>query len=327
MCVELCRLTFHVLRDLILIGVVSPVRVVQDFLVRIGQVEDQIQAFNTLTPRLAVAFAKKFEEMQGRKEKLPPLAGVPLAIKDVICTKGVATTCSSRILENYIPPYNATVMARLNAAGALMLGKTNLDEFAMGSSTENSAFKKTRNPWNLGCVPGGSSGGSAAAVAAEMCAGALGSDTGGSIRQPGGFCGIVALKPTYGRVSRYGLVAFASSLDQIGPMTKDVRDAAILLKVIAVDPLDSTSASIPVPDYEAALTGEIKGLRVGIPAEFSSPAWIRRWRRRFTRPSVSWSGWALCRRRCRCRTPTMPWPPTTWWPRPRPARISNDTTE
>ncbi|MEK7205591.1 MAG: amidase family protein, partial [candidate division NC10 bacterium] len=216
---ELYRLTVHELRDLIQKGEVSPVQVLQDYLVRIGQLEDQIQAFMTLTPRMAVAFAKKFGDMQARKEKLPPLAGIPLAIKDVICTKGVATTCSSKILANYIPPYNATVMTRLNAAGALMLGKTNMDEFAMGSSTENSAFKKTKNPWNLGCVPGGSSGGSAAAVAADMCAGALGSDTGGSIRQPGGFCGIVALKPTYGRVSRYGLVAFASSLDQIGPLT------------------------------------------------------------------------------------------------------------
>jgi aspartyl-tRNA(Asn)/glutamyl-tRNA(Gln) amidotransferase subunit A len=267
--VELYRLSIHELRDLIQKGEVSPVRVAQSFLVRIGQVEEQIQAFNRLTPRPAVAFAKKFEDMQARKEKLPPLAGIPLAIKDVICTKGVVTTCSSKILENYIPPYNATVMNRLNAAGALMLGKTNMDEFAMGSSTENSAFKKTRNPWNLACVPGGSSGGSAAAVAADMCAGALGSDTGGSIRQPGGFCGIAALKPTYGRVSRYGLVAFASSLDQIGPLTKNVRDAAILLKVIAGhDPLDSTSASIPVPDYEAGLTGEIAGLRIGIPAEY-----------------------------------------------------------
>ena len=269
---ELYRLTIHELRDLIQKGEVSPVRVVQDSLVRIGQLEDQIQAFMTLTPRMAVGFAKKFADMQARKEKLPPLAGIPLAIKDVICTKGVATTCSSKILENYVPPYNASVMTRLNAAGALMLGKTNMDEFAMGSSTENSAFKKTKNPWNLGCVPGGSSGGSAAAVAADMCAGALGSDTGGSIRQPGGFCGIVALKPTYGRVSRYGLVAFASSLDQIGPLTKDARDAAILLKVIAGhDPLDSTSADVPVPDYEAALTGEIRGLRIGIPAEYFIP--------------------------------------------------------
>ena len=266
---ELYRLTIHELRDLIQKGEVSPVEVVQKFLARIGQVEERIQAFNTLTPRTALAFAQKFEDMQVRKEKIPPLAGIPLAIKDVICTKGVATTCSSRILENYIPPYNATVIARLNRAGCVMLGKANMDEFAMGSSTENSAFKKTRNPWNPECVPGGSSGGSASAVAADMCAGALGSDTGGSIRQPGGFCGITALKPTYGRVSRFGLVAFASSLDQIGPMTKDVRDAAILLRGIAGhDPLDSTSADIPVPDYEAALAGEVKGLRIGIPSEY-----------------------------------------------------------
>ena len=269
---ELYRLTIHELRDLIQKGEVSPVQVLTAYLVRIGQLEDQIQAFMTLTTQPALGFAKKYQEMQARKEKLPPLAGIPLAIKDVICTKGVATTCSSKILENYVPPYNATMMIRLNAAGALMLGKTNMDEFAMGSSTENSAFKQTKNPWNLGCVPGGSSGGSAAAVAADMCAGALGSDTGGSIRQPGGFCGIVALKPTYGRVSRYGLVAFASSLDQIGPLTKDARDAAILLKVIAGhDPLDSTSADVPVPDYEAALTGEIRGLRIGIPAEYFIP--------------------------------------------------------
>ena len=269
---ELHRLTIHELRDLIQKGDVSPVEVVQNFFVRIGQLEDRIQAYNTLTPRTALAFAKKFEDIQARKEKLPPLAGIPLAVKDVICTKGVATTCSSRILEHFIPPYNATVMNRLNASGCVMLGKTNMDEFAMGSSTENSAFKQTKNPWDLERVPGGSSGGSAAAVAAEMCAGALGSDTGGSIRQPGGFCGVAALKPTYGRVSRFGLVAFASSLDQIGPLTKDVRDAAILLKVIAGhDPMDSTSAAVPVPDYESALTADAKGLRVGIPSEYFLP--------------------------------------------------------
>ncbi len=271
-CVELYRLTIHELRDLIQQGQVSPVEVVQNLFIRIGQVEDRIQAYNTLSPRTALAFAKKFEDMLVRKEKVPPLAGIPLAIKDLICTKGVATTCSSKILENYIPPYNATVVNRLNAAGCVMLGKTNMDEFAMGSSTENSAFKKTKNPWRLDCVPGGSSGGSAAAVAADMCAGALGSDTGGSVRQPAGFCGITALKPTYGRVSRFGLVAFASSLDQIGPMTKDVRDAAILLRTFAGrDPLDSTSANLPVPDYEAGLTGEIAGLRIGIPAEYFIP--------------------------------------------------------
>ena len=269
---DLFRLTIHELRNLIQKGEISPVQVVQAYLVRIGQVEERIQAFNILTPRTALAFAGKFAKMQAEKKPLPLLAGIPLAIKDVICTKGVTTTCSSKILENYVPPYNATVMNRLNAAGAIMLGKTNMDEFAMGSSTENSAFKQTRNPWDLGCVPGGSSGGSAAAVAADLCAGALGTDTGGSIRQPGGFCGVTALKPTYGRVSRYGLVAFASSLDQIGPITKDVRDAAILLTAIAGhDPLDSTSADVPTPDYEAALTQDLRGLRVGIPAEYFIP--------------------------------------------------------
>jgi aspartyl-tRNA(Asn)/glutamyl-tRNA(Gln) amidotransferase subunit A len=270
--VDLYRLTIHELRDLIHKGEVSPVRVVQDYLARIGQLEEKIQAFNTLTAQPALIRAKELEQMQVRHQPLPPLAGIPLAVKDVLCTQGVPTTCSSKILQSYIPPYDATVVARLKGAGTVLLGKTNLDEFAMGSSTENSAFKQTRNPWDRACVPGGSSGGSAAAVAADMCAGALGSDTGGSIRQPGGFCGIAALKPTYGRVSRFGLVAFASSLDQIGPMTKDVRDAALLLQVIAGhDPCDSTSAELPVPDFEAALTGDVRGLRIGIPAEYFIP--------------------------------------------------------
>ena len=250
-------------------GDVSPVEAVQSYLARIDAIEGRVQAFNRVTGQAALQEAERYAQLQARKAVLPPLAGIPLAIKDVICTKGVPTTCSSRILEGFVPPYDATVVSRLRAAGALILGKTNMDEFAMGSSTENSAFRNTRNPWNLACVPGGSSGGSAAAVASDMCAGGLGTDTGGSIRQPGGFCGIPALKPTYGRVSRYGLVAFASSLDQIGPMTKDVRDAAILLGAMAGhDPLDSTSAEVPVPDYEAALTGDIRGLRIGIPAEY-----------------------------------------------------------
>jgi aspartyl-tRNA(Asn)/glutamyl-tRNA(Gln) amidotransferase subunit A len=270
--VNLYRLTIHELRDRIHRGEVSPVRVVQDYLDRIGQLEEKIQAFNTLTAQPALLRAKELEQLQVRRQSLPPLAGIPLALKDVLCTQGVPTTCSSKILQGYVPPYDATVVARLKGAGAVLLGKTNMDEFAMGSSTENSAFKPTRNPWDLACVPGGSSGGSAAAVAADMCAGALGTDTGGSIRQPGGFCGIAALKPTYGRVSRFGLVAFASSLDQIGPMTKDVRDAALLLQVIAGhDPCDSTSANLPVPDFEAALTGDIRGLRIGIPAEYFVP--------------------------------------------------------
>jgi aspartyl-tRNA(Asn)/glutamyl-tRNA(Gln) amidotransferase subunit A len=270
--VDLYRLTIHELSDLIRKGEVSPVRVVQDYLARIDQLDGKIQAYNALTAQAALLRAKELEQMQSRRQALPPLAGIPLAIKDVLCTQGVPTTCSSRILETYIPPYDATVVARLKGAGAVVLGKTNMDEFAMGSSTENSAFRQTRNPWNLACVPGGSSGGSAAAVASDMCAGALGTDTGGSIRQPGGFCGIAALKPTYGRVSRYGLVAFASSLDQIGPMTKDVRDAAILLQAIAGhDPCDSTSVNVPVPDFEAALTGDVRGLRIGIPGEYFIP--------------------------------------------------------
>ncbi|HTU01560.1 MAG TPA: Asp-tRNA(Asn)/Glu-tRNA(Gln) amidotransferase subunit GatA [Candidatus Sulfotelmatobacter sp.] len=269
---DLTRLTLHELRACIQKGEVTPLQAAQAYLERIEQVEGRVRAFNTVTAQAALASADTFTALQARKQPLPPLAGIPLGLKDVLCTEGVATTCSSRILAGFVPPYDATVVAHLKAAGAVMLGKTNMDEFAMGSSTENSAFRVTRNPWSLDHVPGGSSGGSAAAVAADMCAGALGTDTGGSIRQPGGFCGVVGLKPTYGRVSRYGLVAFASSLDQIGPLTKDVRDAAVLLGVLAGhDPLDSTSAELPVPAYEAALTGDVRGLRLGIPQEYFVP--------------------------------------------------------
>ena len=267
--VDLTRWTLHELRDAIQKSEVTPLEATQAYLDRIATVEERVRAFNTVTADAALASAERLTALQARKQPLPPLAGVPLALKDVLCTAGVPTTCSSRILAGFTPPYDATVVARLKAAGTVMLGKTNMDEFAMGSSTENSAFAPTRNPWGLDHVPGGSSGGSAAAVAADMCAGALGTDTGGSIRQPGGFCGIVGLKPTYGRVSRYGLVAFASSLDQIGPMAKDVRDAAALLQVLAGhDPLDSTSADVPVPPYEAALTGDVRDLRIGIPEEY-----------------------------------------------------------
>jgi len=274
--VELTRLTIHELRDLIRKGEVSPVDVTTAYLDRIGHLDRRIQAYTTVTAETALAEAERCTQALRRREPMGPLAGIPLAVKDVICTRGIRTTCSSKILAGFIPPYDATAMVRLREAGALLLGKTNMDEFAMGSSTENSAFRPTRNPWDMDCVPGGSSGGSAAAVAADLCAGALGTDTGGSVRQPGGFCGIAALKPTYGRVSRFGLVAFASSLDQIGPMTKDVRDAAILLGVIAGhDPLDSTSADLPIPDYEAVLTGDIRGLRIGIPAEYFVPGMDR----------------------------------------------------
>ncbi|MBI3030176.1 MAG: Asp-tRNA(Asn)/Glu-tRNA(Gln) amidotransferase subunit GatA [Candidatus Rokubacteria bacterium] len=250
-------------------GEATPTEVVESYLQRIETLDPQVRAYVTLTRESALAQAEAAGKRLKAGRPLSLLDGVPLAIKDVICTNGVRTTCASKILENFVPPYDATVMARLGAAGAVMLGKTNMDEFAMGSSTENSAFFPTRNPWDLARVPGGSSGGSAAAVAADLAAGALGSDTGGSIRQPAAFCGTVGVKPTYGRVSRYGLVAFASSLDQIGPLARTIRDAALLLQVIAGhDPLDSTSTDVPVPDYPAALGQGIQGLRVGIPSEY-----------------------------------------------------------
>ena len=266
---ELTALTIHDLQGLLQRREVTAGQVLRAFLKRIAQEEGKVQAYMAVTGREALTRAARLDRRLDKGEQVSPLAGVPLAIKDVICTQGVPTTCSSKILEGFIPPYDATVMRRLDQAGMVLLGKTNMDEFAMGSSTENSGYKITRNPWDVSRVPGGSSGGSGAAVAADLCAGALGSDTGGSIRQPAAFCGIVGLKPTYGRVSRYGLIAFASSLDQIGPMTKDVRDAAILLRVFAGhDPCDSTSVDMPVPDYTAQLGREITGLRIGIPDEY-----------------------------------------------------------
>ncbi len=250
-------------------GEATPTGVVRAYLERIEALNPQVRAYFTVTRDTALAQAEAAEKRLKAGAPLGPLDGIPLAIKDVICTKGIRTSCGSKILEPFVPPYDATVIARLGAAGAIILGKTNMDEFAMGSSTENSAFFPTRNPWDLGRVPGGSSGGSAAAVAADLALGALGSDTGGSIRQPAAFCGTVGLKPTYGRVSRYGLVAFASSLDQIGPFARDVRGAALILQAIAGhDPLDSTSTEVPVPDYTAALGRGIEGLRVGVPAEY-----------------------------------------------------------
>src|SRR5438094_10193139 len=240
-----------------------------DFYKRIEARNPELNAFLTLSKERARRQTDKIDALVAGGKPLPPLAGVPVAIKDVISTRGIKTTCGSKILQNYIPPYDATAVERLEAAGASILGKTNCDEFAMGSSTENSGFFPTRNPWDLTRVPGGSSGGSAAAVAADLAAAALGTDTGGSIRQPAAFCGDVGLKPTYGRVSRYGLVAFASSLDQIGPLTKDVEDAALVLRAIAGhDPLDSTSVDVPVPDYRAELGRGVEGLRIGIPAEY-----------------------------------------------------------
>jgi aspartyl-tRNA(Asn)/glutamyl-tRNA(Gln) amidotransferase subunit A len=267
--VDLSQLTIHEMQAMLATRQASATELVRSVLDRIGRLDGQIRAYMTLTEDKALEQARSVDRLLAEGAPLPPLAGIPLAIKDVICTKGVRTTCASKTLESYEPPYDATVIRRLKAQEAVLLGKTNMDEFAMGSSTENSAFFRTRNPWALDYVPGGSSGGSAAAVAADLCAASLGSDTGGSIRQPASFCGIAGLKPTYGRVSRYGLVAFASSLDQIGPFAKDSRDCALLLRAIAGhDIRDSTSADLPVPDYCAALTGDVRGMRIGIPDDY-----------------------------------------------------------
>ena len=249
-------------------GQVSARELTDHHLSRIAAVEPSLNAYLEVTAERARADADRIDAARIAGETLPPLAGVPLAIKDNLCTKGVTTTCASRMLEGFVPPYESTVTTRLWQSGAVLLGKTNLDEFAMGGSTETSAFGPTANPWNPEHVPGGSSGGSAAAVAAGECMAALGSDTGGSIRQPASFCGVVGLKPTYGRISRYGLVAFASSLDQVGPFTTNVADAAELLQVMAGhDPRDSTSLNAPVPDYSADLAKPIKGLKVGLVKE------------------------------------------------------------
>src|SRR5580692_9480929 len=235
---------------------------------RIAAVEPKLNAFITVTEREALEQADAADKRLASGDA-PPLCGIPLGIKDIYATRGVRTTCASKILENFVPPFDATVIAKLRAEGAVFLGKANMDEFAMGSSSENSAFGPTRNPYDPARVAGGSSGGSAAAVAADECLAALGTDTGGSIREPASFCGVVGLKPTYSRVSRFGVIAFASSLDQVGPFTKTVRDAAIMMRDLAgVDPHDSTCAARPVPDYERALTGVVKGLRVGVPREY-----------------------------------------------------------
>lgn len=244
---------------------ISAVELVEATFERIDEVEDKVQSFNCLTKETAIETAKKVDEKIAKGEELPLLAGIPLALKDNMNLKGYPTTASSKILENFISPYNATITNKLLDNLVPIVGKANLDEFAMGSSTENSAFKKTKNPWDLNKVPGGSSGGSAASVAACESTLALGSDTGGSIRLPGSFCGIVGMKPTYGRVSRYGLIAFASSLDQIGPFSRSVEDAATLLEVISgVDPKDSTSLDVPVENYTKTLGNDIKGMKIGV---------------------------------------------------------------
>ncbi len=257
------------LRQAIGKGEVSAVGVLEDLLDWIGEADPQVRCFVTVDGEGARAQAEAVDRKLGKGERLGELAGIPVAVKDNICTEGLLTTCSSRILHNFIPPYDAHVVRRLREEDAVIVGKTNMDEFAMGSSTENSGFFPTRNPWDTERVPGGSSGGSAAAVAAEMAYLGLGSDTGGSIRQPAALCGVVGLKPTYGRVSRYGLVAFASSLDQIGPLARTVADAALLAKVVsAYDPRDSTCVKREVPDYVAGLEGGVKGCRFGVPREY-----------------------------------------------------------
>ncbi len=265
---QLHDLTIHQAHELLARREISSVELTRAVLARIAAVDERVRAYLRVTDEAALAEAAAADRRRAQGED-GPLLGIPLAIKDVLTTQGVETTCGSRILQGFIPPYDATVVAKLRAAGAVVLGKTNTDEFAMGSSTENSAYFTTHNPWDLERVPGGSSGGSAAATAAGECIAAIGSDTGGSIRQPAAFCGIAGVKPTYGRVSRYGLVAFASSLDQVGPLAKDVTDCALLLQTIAGhDPNDSTSADLPVPDYLSELGAGVKGLKLGVPREY-----------------------------------------------------------
>lgn len=266
---QLNGLTAHELHNKLVNKEVSSVEITESVFKRVDEVEEKVKAFVTLTRESALAQAKETDGKISRGEKIGSLEGIPVVIKDNMCTEGVLTTCSSKMLHNFVPPYDATVVKKLKKAGAVIIGKGNMDEFAMGSSTENSRLFSTRNPWDTDRVPGGSSGGSAASVAADETIYSLGSDTGGSIRQPASFCGVVGLKPTYGSVSRYGLIAYASSLDQIGPFAKDVTDCAQALNAIAGnDPLDSTSATFDVPDYTSYLTGDVKGLRIGIPKEY-----------------------------------------------------------
>ena len=269
MTTDLTRLTIHELTAAYRRRETTPSEATAAYLARIEKLDGQVGAYLTVTRDRALTTAGAADARYRDGAPLGPLDGVPLAYKDVLCTRGVTTTCGSRILEGFVPPYDATAVARLAAAGAVMLGKTNMDEFAMGSSTEHSAFHPTRNPWDLDRVPGGSSGGSAAAVAGGLAVAALGTDTGGSVRQPAAFCGIVGFKPTYGRISRYGLVAFGSSLDHIGPLTRDVRDAALVLHAIAgADAHDSTCVDEAVPDYARLLEGGVGGLRLGVPREY-----------------------------------------------------------
>lgn len=265
---SLTDLTLHAMQQRLRNKEVTSVELTRAFLERIGSVDQRINAYLTVTADQALENAaradRRLEAGQGAE-----LTGIPLALKDIFITEGVRTTCASRILENFVPPYDGTAAAKLKEQGAVLLGKLNMDEFAMGSSNENSAFGAVKNPWHLDYVPGGSSGGSAACIAARLAAATLGTDTGGSIRQPAANCGVVGLKPTYGRVSRYGVIAFASSLDQVGPIARDVEDCAILLQAVAgYDAADSTSVDLPVPDYRATLRDGVKGLKIGLPREY-----------------------------------------------------------
>src|SRR5690349_22361728 len=261
--------TIDSIREALRTKSISARELTEEFCRRIEQRNPELNAYLALCPERAYRQADYIDGLVARGETLPLLAGLPLAVKDVLSTKGVVTTCGSRILEGYKPPFDATAVERLERAGAIVLGKTNCDEFAMGGSNENSAYGPVRNPVAMDRVPGGSSGGSAAAVAAEMAVAALGTDTGGSVRQPGSFCGIPALMPTYGRVSRYGLIAFASSLDRVGAFARNVRDVAHIMGVMAgSDPMDSTAAAVPVPDYLGGVDAPVKGLKIGVPTDY-----------------------------------------------------------
>jgi aspartyl-tRNA(Asn)/glutamyl-tRNA(Gln) amidotransferase subunit A len=265
---ELYQLTIHELQEKLKNREISSEEITASVFRRVDAVEDRVRSYITLMRDSALEQAKE-ADLRIKKGESEPLTGIPIALKDILCTKGVTTTCGSKILHNFIPPYDATITRKLREAGAVFVGKANMDEFAMGSSTETSHFAITRNPWDLERIPGGSSGGSATAVAADECIASLGSDTGGSIRQPASLCGVVGMKPTYGRVSRFGLIAFASSLDQIGPFTKDVEDCAIMMNAISgYDPNDSTSVPVEVPDYRSFIGKDIKGWKVGIPREY-----------------------------------------------------------
>ncbi len=267
---KLHELTIHEAHDLLKKREITSLELTGAVLDRIDEVEDRVDAYITVARDLAIEQAKQADKAIGRGE-ITGLTGIPLSIKDLVCTKGLVTTCASRILGNFVPPYNAFVIKKILEAGGVIVGKSNMDEFGMGSTTENSSVKPTRNPWDLSKIPGGSSGGSAASVSADMCLGSIGSDTGGSIRQPASHCGVVGMKPTYGRVSRFGLVAFASSLDQIGPLSKDVTDCAVLMNAISGhDPADSTSVPKDVPDYTASLVQGLEGITIGIPKEYTS---------------------------------------------------------